>query len=340
MARRFDSQSTAEENLRIIARAIPWKLLLLLPVFFVLAVPAYIFASNAGRGIIPGVTNYFYGLSAPPPPPVSTPPPAFPTILPQVGSLLYTVQGGDSCDSILTYQMRMADAGQVFSDVNPTTVKALNASLGQDCHALQPGMVLPLSPHYPLVALGGVVLKIEATSPQQVLPTPIIKASNQQLPADCTGGCALTVRLASQVQVRLTVQTVLAIHVGSWIWTQAMLARKSVSDFPAYPYADPKASFDGMALHACDFQVDDTHDDNALPCDQLMPNSIDNDRGAWLLGVIGTNALTHWHYDIRLPAGTRVLLWLSSENGTLKFHKSNPLYKYDDAAHVYVAFTR
>ena len=56
--------------------------------------------------------------------------------------------------------MRMANAGQVFSDVNPNTVKALNSALGQDCHALQPGMVLPLSPQYPLIALGGVVQKL------------------------------------------------------------------------------------------------------------------------------------------------------------------------------------
>ena len=336
MARRFQPQSTAEENLRLVSRSIPWKLLLLLPILFVLAVPAYLIASNVGRGVIPGVTNFFYGLSAPPPPPVPTPLPTFPTLLPQVGSLLYTVQGGDSCDSILTYQMRMANAGQVFSDVNINTVKALNATFGQDCHAIQPGMVLPLAPQYPLIAFGGVVLKIEATSPQQVLPTPVIKISNRQIPVDCTGGCLLTVRLASQVQVRLMVQTTLAPKVGSWVWTQAMLARKTMQDFPDYPYADPKASFDGMSLRACDFQVDDTHDDNALSCDQLMPNSIDDDRGAWLFGVVGTNALSHWRYNIPQPIGTRVLLWLSSENGVLKFHKGNQLYKYDDTTHVYV----
>lgn len=336
MARRIHLRSTTEENLRIVSRSIPWKLLLLIPVLIVLAVPVYLFASNAGRGIVPGVTSFFYGLSAPLPPPVPTPQPAFPIVLPQAGSVLYTVQDSDSCDSILTYQMRMANAGQVFSDVNPATVKALDASLGQDCHALQPGMVLPLSPQYPLVAIGGVVLKIDATTTQQVLPTPLIKTSNQQLPADCTGGCILTVRLASQVQVHLNVQTTLVIKVGSWVWAQAMLARKSIKDFPDYPYADPKASFNGMSLRACDLQVDDTHDDNSLSCDQLAPNSIDDDNGAWLLGVTGAGAIDHWHYGIHLPVGTRVLLWLTNENGVLKFHKGNPLYKYDNATHLYV----
>jgi hypothetical protein len=256
-------------------------------------------------------------------------------VLPQAGSLLYTAQGGDSCDSILTYQMRMADAGQVFSDVNPATVKALDASLSQDCHALQPGMTLPLSPQYPLVAIGGVVLKINALTTQQVLPTPLIKTSNQQFPADCTGGCILTVRLAPQVQINLTVQTVLPIKVGSWVWAQAMLARKNVKDFPNYPYADPRASFNGMSLRACDFQVDDVHDDNSLACDQLLPNSIDDDNGAWLLSVTGPGALDHWHYGIHLLVGTRVLLWLSNDNGVLKFHKGNPLYTYDEKTHVY-----
>ena len=336
MARRFRPQSTPGENVRIVARSIPWKLLILIPLLLVIAVPAYLVATNVGKGVIPGVTKYFYGLSGPPSPAVPTPQPAFPTVLPQTGSLLYTVQGGDSCDSILTYQMRMANAGQVFSDVNPNTVKALNTALGQDCHALQPGMVLPLSPQYPLVAFGGVVQKIDATTPQQVLPTPLIKTSNQQLPADCTGGCLLTVKVAPQVIVHVLVDTAIVIKVGSWVWVQAMLARKNVPNFPNYPYADPKASLNGMTLRACDFQADDIHDDNSLSCDQLTPNSIDDDGGSWLLSVAGADALDHWHYGIHLPTGTRVLLWLSNDNGVLKFQKGNPLYKYDDGAHVYV----
>ncbi len=338
MAHRFHTRSTPAENLRVVTRSIPWKLLILIPLLAVFAVPTYLYASGVGKYVIPGVTNFFYSLSAPQTSASPTPQPAFPSTLPQVGSLLYTVQGSDSCDSILTYQMRMADAGQVFSDVNPNTVKSLNASLGQDCHALQPGMVLPLSPQYPLIAFGGVVLKVEATTTQQILPTPLVKVNNQQqVAADCTGGCLLTVRLAPQVQVHLQAQTTLPLRVGSWVWAQATLARKNVPGFADYPYADPKASLDGMSLRACDFQVDDTHDDNSLSCDQLMPNSIDDDKGAWLFGVTGAGSLDHWHYGLNVPTGTRVLLWLSNENGTLKFHKGNPLYKYDDGSHVYVS---
>ncbi|GAC1661192.1 MAG: hypothetical protein PVS3B3_31670 [Ktedonobacteraceae bacterium] len=336
MARRFRPQTTPGENVRIVSHSIPWKLLILIPLLIVLAVPTYLIAASAGKNVIPGITKFFYGLSVAPSPATPTPQPAYPTVLPQPGSLLYTVQSGDSCDSILTYQMRMANAGQVFSDVNPNTVKALNASLGQDCHALQPGMVLPLSPQYPLVAFGGVVQKIDATSPQQVLPTPLIKTSGQQLPADCTGGCMLTVKVAPQVVVHLLVQTTVIIKVGSWVWTQAMLARKTIANFPDYPYADPGASLDGMTLRACDFQADDIHDDNSLSCDQLIPNSIDNDGGTWLLSVVGPSALDHWHYGVHLPAGTSVLIWLSSVNGVLKFRKGDPLYKYDPGAHVYV----
>ncbi|HCI81214.1 MAG TPA: hypothetical protein DHW02_16165 [Ktedonobacter sp.] len=337
MTRRYSTKSTSAENLRIVARAIPWKILLFIPVAILIAIPAYVYSSNASKGIMPGMTKFFYNLSAPTAITSPTPQPMLLSTLPQVGSILYTVQGGDSCDSILTYQMRMADAGQIFSDANPVTVKTLNATLGQDCHALQPGMVLPLSPQYPLVALGGVVVKIEATSPQQVLPTPLINVPDAQpYTVDCSGGCLLIVRIAPQVQVRLTVQTTLPIVVGAWVWAQASLARKQVASFPNYPYADPQASLNNMSLQACDFQVNNTHDDNSQGCDQLMPNTIDDDSGSWLFGVTGTAALDHWHYGLHVPAGTRVLLWLTNNNGVLKFHKGNPVYRYDDASHVYV----
>jgi hypothetical protein len=221
--------------------------------------------------------------------------------------------------------------------VKPETINALNASLGQDCRTLQPGLVLPLSPQYPLIAFGGQVLKIEATTPQQVLPTPLIHVTSvPDFTVDCSGGCLLTVRLTSQVQVHLLVQTTLPIRVGSWVWTQAALARKSVPGFDTYPYADPDASLNGMSLRACDLQVDNTHDNNSLSCDQLTPNTIDADGGAWLFSVIGPGALDHWHYQLHLPLGTRVLLWLSNENGDLKFHPGNAVYRYDDASHVYV----
>src|SRR2546427_1715833 len=163
MARRFRTRSTPKENLRIVIQAIPWRLLLLIPALIVVAIPSFVYGSRIGSGVLPSVTHFFYTLSGPPSTPAPTPLPTLSKTLPQIGSVLYTVQSGESCDEILTFQMRMADAGQVFSDVKPETVKALSAAVGQDCHALQPGMVLPLSPHYPLIAFGGEVLKIAAT---------------------------------------------------------------------------------------------------------------------------------------------------------------------------------
>src|SRR5206468_3242719 len=84
---------------------------------------------------------------------------------------------------------------------------------------------------------------------------------------------------------------------GSWVWTQAALARKNIKDFDSYPYADPFASLNGMSLRACDLQVDNTHDDNSLSCSQLLPNTIDDDGGAWLFGVTGPGSLDHWGFD-------------------------------------------
>ncbi len=232
--------------------------------------------------------------------------------------------------------MRMADASQIFSDANPKTVKALNAAVGQNCGDLQPGEVMRLWPQYPLVALGGVVLKISATSPQQVLPTPLINVPQQPHFIDCSGGCLLTVRVTPEVQVKLRVETTLSIQVGSWVWVQAMMARSTIKGFGNYPYADPAASLDGMTLPVCDFQVDNTHDDNSLSCDQLTPNTIDDDGGAWLLGVTGPSGLGHWRYPLHLPSGTRVMLWLTSVNGNLKFERGNPVYRYDEESHLYV----
>ncbi len=338
MTRRFHAHSTPAQNLRIILHAIPWRLLLLIPALLLFAIPAFYFGTHAGRNVLPALSNYFYKASGPPAPPAPTPYPSFPATLPQVGSLLYTTQAGDSCDAILNYQMHMADAGTIFSDVKPETVKALDASIGQDCHNLQPGMVVTLSPHYPLVAFGGLVLKVVATSPQQVLPTPVITVvTQQQQGLDCSSGCLLTVRLAPGTQIFLNVQTTLPVKVGSWVWAQAMLARKKVSNFDTYPYADPVASLNGMTMSACDLQVDNTHDDNSLSCSQIMPNTINDDNGSWLFGVTGTNSLNHWAYPLYLPAGTPVLLWLSLDsNGNLYFQKGNPVYRYDAGSHLYV----
>ncbi len=334
MTSRDHPRRTLTENLP----ALPWRLLLLISFLLIIGIPTFLVGIRIGQQVLPTLTNDFYNSSGTPPLPTPTPLPPFPTTLPQPGSLLYTAQPGDSCDEILSVQMHMTDAGQIFNDANPNTVKALNRAIGQDCHVLQPGMVIKLSPQYPLVALGGVVLKVEATSPQQPLPTPLITvAPLQQAGIDCSNGCLLTIRIAPGTQIRLVVQTALPVRIGSWVWAQAMLARKQIAGFANYPYADPNSSLNGMMLQACDLQVDNTHDDNSLSCSQLLPNTIVDDGGAWLFGVTGPGSLGHWHYPLHLPAGTRVLLWLSADSrGDLKFQKGKLLYRYNEVAHTYV----
>ncbi|HEV2582001.1 MAG TPA: hypothetical protein VGT44_14190 [Ktedonobacteraceae bacterium] len=338
MAGRSYRRSTPAENFRVVIGAIPWRLLILVPMLLVIAFPFFLYGTTAGQRMVPALTNYFYHLSDAPTP-VATPYPTFPTNLPQIGALLYSVQAGDNCDEILTNQMHMVDAGQIFSDVTPGTVKALDNAIGQDCHALQPGMVIALYPHYPLVAIGGVIFAINPLSPQQPLPTPLINVQ-QQVGIDCSGGCDLSVRIAAHTAVQLLVQTTLQVRVGSWVWAQAMLPRKQVAGFAAYPYADPAALINGMSLRACDFQVNATHDDNSLSCSQLTPNTILDDNGAWLYSVTGPGSLDHWRYALarfHFPGGTRVLLWLSLDNnGNLVYRQGNPAYRYDNATHVYV----
>src|SRR5579883_2787052 len=95
MARRFHPRSTPGENFRIASRLMPWKALLLLVVLITLAALVFQFATHLGNNVLPGVTQLFYKLSAPPPLPTPTPFPAFPSALPQAGSILYTVQEGD-----------------------------------------------------------------------------------------------------------------------------------------------------------------------------------------------------------------------------------------------------
>jgi hypothetical protein len=328
--------STPAENLREVVRRIPWRLLLLLPALLVIAFPVFLFGTHAGQRLLPALTNYFYNLGKPSTP-AATPYPAFPPVLPQPGSLLYTVQEGDNCDEILSARMHMSDAGQVFSDSVPTSVKALDNSIGQNCHALQPGMVITLSPHYPLVALAGIVLKVEPTSPLQPLPTPLINVTRQQTGIDCSIGCKLQVRVAPKVEVMLMVQTTLLVRSGSWVWVQAMLPRQAVTGFSNYPYVDSLISLNGATMSVCDFQVDATHDDNGLSCSQLPPNTIVDDGGSWLFGVTGSGSLAHWRYPLHLPDGTRILLWLSLDNyGNLVYRKGNPVYLYDEGTHLYV----
>ncbi len=335
MAGRFHPKSTPRENLRIFLRMVPWRMYVVSILLIVLGLPTFVYGIHLGGNIFFNATHFFYELSAPSAA-SATPQPLLPAVLPQVGSVLYTVKDGDACDEILAYQMRLNDAGEVFSDVKPETVRALNAALGQDCSHIQPGTVLALSPQYPLVALGGTVVKIAAILPHQVIPTPLIHVrSTEPQGADCSQGCALTVRIASGVQVRLDVQTTLAIREGSWVWAQAMMARKSIANFANYPYADATATLAGMSLRACDFQVDDVHDDNSFSCSQLQPNTINVDGGSWMFAVTGPGALDHWHYPIHLAANTRVLVWLTDENGTLVYHPGDPLYRYDASTHTY-----
>lgn len=337
MAGHIHRRSTPKENLRVVLHAIPWRLLLLIPLLLIVAYPVFLLSSRSGQSILPALTNVFYNMSAPPGSPSPTPYPPFPAKLPQPGSLLYTIQSGDNCDEILAVQMRMADAGQIFSDANPATVSALNNAVGQDCHNLLPGMVISLYPHYPLMALGGIVLNVAPTSPQQPLPTPLINVAQQQYGIDCSNGCNLAVRLAPRVQVTLAVQTTLPVRVGSWVWAQATLARKNVAGFSSYPYVDSSASLNGMSLRACDLSIDAVRDDNSPSCSQLLPNTIIDDNGAWLYGVIDTASLNHWNYSLRLPPGTRVLLWLTLDsNGNLVFRRGNPVYRYNEQTHIYV----
>ena len=338
MTNRVHPRSTHPEKRPLVIPAFPWRLLLLMSYLLIIGIPAFLFGTRIGQRVLPSLTNYFYSYTGTPPLPTPTPLPPFPTTLPQPGSLLYAVQPGDSCDEILAAHMHMTDAGQIFSDANPNTMKALNSAIDQDCHALQPGMVIKLSPHYPLVALGGEVLKVEATSLQQPLPTPLITITNQQQAGfDCSNGCLVTMRIAASTQIRLLVQTTLPVRIGSWIWAQAMLARKQIAGFANYPYADPNTSLNGKLLRACDLQVDNIHDDNSLSCSQLLPNTIVDDGGTWLLGVTGPGSLDHWRYPLHFSAGTRVLLWLSAySQGHLKFQKGNPIYRFNEARQIYV----
>ena len=338
MARRLRTEDPSTEDVHLVARSLPWKPVLSIFLIVAVIVPAYLYGTRLGGHLLSTTTQFAADLLNPRQAPTPLPVPTYALALPQDGSLLYTIQEGDNCVSLLAFEMHMYDAGEVFSDVKPETVKALNASVGQDCHRIQPGMVLSLSPQYPLVALGGQVLKITSATPQQVVPTPLISVpkTDDDNAVDCSAGCLFTVRVSPSVEVKLSVETELAVHIGDWVWAQAMLARKPVRGFDTYPYADPKAPLNGMTMHVCDFQVNSTHDDNSLFCDQLAPNTIDDDGGSWLLGVTGRSALDHWKYKLPVPPGTRVLLWLTEQHGQLSFRPGNPAYRYDEAKHLYV----
>lgn len=338
MFRPVRPRSTLRENLQRIREIMPWRLFLLLPFLLAFAIPAFLLGTGAGHRFLPRLTNMFYVMANPTPVVDPTPMPAYPTVLPRPGGLLYTVQDADSCDGILVSQMHMRDAGQIFTDARPRTVQALNTALGQDCASLQPGDQVTLMPQYPLVALGGLILQVASLSPAKPLPTPLIRIQQQQQDGvDCSHGCLLTVRIAGNVQVKTSVETAIPVPVGAWIWMQATYPRKAIADFSAYPYADPAATLNGATLQACDIQINATHDQNSIGCDQLTPNTIDDDGGAWLLAVAGPGGLDHWKYGLHVPPGAQVLLWLSLDShGNLVYHRGNQSYRYDPALHLYV----
>lgn len=339
MSRRFQPRTTLTDNFRLLGHIVPWRVLLLILFLLVFAVPAFLLGTGAGHRLLPNLSDFFYTLSSKATA-IPTPMPPLTQLLPQPGAIVYTVQDSDSCDEILARQMRMSDAGQIFSDAAPATVQALNSALGKNCGDLQPGDVVRLMPQYPLFALGGPVLKIEALSPAQPIPTPLIHVDRQQqVGVDCSNGCLLTVQIAPKAEVKLSVETTIPVEVGAWIWGQAMLPRKNVAGFANYPYPDLAASLNGnsVGLSVCDLQINDTVDTNGLTCDQLLPNTIDDDGGTWLLGVTGPGSLDHWKYGLNLPPGTRVLLWLSADDkGNLVYRPGNPLYRYDETQHLYV----
>src|SRR5260221_4566030 len=96
MAGHVQRPSTPGGNQRAIARAIPWRLLLLLPILIILAFPAFLFGTKQGQRLLPTLTSYFYNISGPPPSPTPTPLPPFSTLLPQSGSILYSLLAGRS----------------------------------------------------------------------------------------------------------------------------------------------------------------------------------------------------------------------------------------------------
>lgn len=337
MSRRFQPRSTLTDNLRLLGHIVPWRVLLLIPFLLVFAIPAFLLGTGAGHRLLPNLSDFFYTLSSKATA-IPTPMPPLTKILPQPGAIVYTVQNSDSCDEILAQQMHMSDAGQIFSDAAPATIQALNGALGQNCSDLQPGEVVKLMPQYPLFALGGPVLKVSALSPAQPIPTPLIHVDRQQqIGVDCSNGCLLTVQAAPGVQVNLSVETSIPVPVGAWVWGQAMLPRKNIAGFANYPYPDLASSLNGASLKVCDLQINDTPDTNGVGCDQLSPNTIDDDGGAWLLGVTGPGSLDHWKYGLNMPPGTRVLLWLSMDSkGNLHYRSGDPLYRYDATQHLYV----
>src|SRR5436853_7409315 len=102
------SKRRRRENPRFFIRSIPWRLLILLPVLILVAIPTFYFGTHSGQRVLPAVTNFFYNLTGPPPAATPTPLPSLPSTLPQLASLLYTMQTGHSCDGRLTVRIPMS----------------------------------------------------------------------------------------------------------------------------------------------------------------------------------------------------------------------------------------
>jgi hypothetical protein len=343
MARRFLPPDILREYdllpKRLPWRPLTWKVIGVLSALILIVIPTYITTERAGSKLVPELTSLFYKATDPNASVAPTALPVFPSVLPLVGTIPYTVQEGDSCDGILAYEMRFTNASEVFSDQKSETVRTLSANLGQDCHKLKPDMPLTLSPQYPLIAFGGKVLHVGSLTSPQAVPTPLITLPHAERYApDCTEGCLLSVKIAPRVQVYLTVYTTADIFPGSWIWSQATLARKVVAGFANYPYADPVASLNGMALQACTFQVNGAppQTQTSLSCDDLTAENIHMDGGAWLFSVMSPSALGYWHYPLNVPLNSRVLIWLSRDKTGLTFHAGDPVYRYDQASRSYM----
>src|SRR4051794_28462527 len=97
-------------------RPLTWKVIGVLFAVLIVVVPTYITAERAGSKLVPKLTSLFYKASDHNGSVAPASLPAFPLTLPRVGTIPYTVQEGESCDSILAYQMRFANANEVFSD--------------------------------------------------------------------------------------------------------------------------------------------------------------------------------------------------------------------------------
>ena len=103
MVGRFHPKTTPKENFLALWRMIPWRMYLVSILLITIALPTFVYGIYIGKNVFFNAAHFFYTLSTLP---VAspTPQPALPMLLPQAGSIFYTVEDGDSCDSVLAYQ--------------------------------------------------------------------------------------------------------------------------------------------------------------------------------------------------------------------------------------------